>query len=70
MRSIKFAICLLIMAIAALAASAQTYERGALYHLRSVAFGTLADTGGRLATADAADESKRKKRNHRRKLIR
>ncbi len=57
MRSIKSAICLLIMAIAALATSAQTaYERGALYHLRSVAFGTLADTGARLAKADADDE--------------
>ena len=56
MRSIKSAICLLIMAITALATSAQTaYERGALYHLRSVAFGTLADTGARLVKVDAGD---------------
>mgnify|MGYP003548796055 CR=1 FL=1 len=57
MRSIKSAICLLIMAITTLATSAQTaYERGALYHLRTVAFGTLANTGARLAKVDAGDE--------------
>lgn len=56
MRSIKSAICLLLMAIVALATSAQTYERGALYHLRSVAFGTLAGTDAKLSAADAQDE--------------
>lgn len=56
MRSIKSAICLLLMAIMALATPAQTYERGALYHLRSVAFGTLAGTDARLSAADAQDE--------------
>ena len=58
MRNIKTAICVLIMAITALSMTAQTtYERGVLYHLRSVAFGTLADAGsGNLVPADEQAE--------------
>ena len=58
MKNIKSAFCILIMAIAALAMNAQTaYERGVLYHLRSVAFGTLADAdGGKLRQTEANAE--------------
>lgn len=58
MKNTKSAICILLMAITAIAMKAQTaYERGVLYHLRSVAFATLADAdGGHLRQAEANAE--------------
>ncbi|MDO4211871.1 MAG: glycoside hydrolase family 2 TIM barrel-domain containing protein [Bacteroidales bacterium] len=56
MKTLKSIFLLLIAAFSALAATAQDAPtRGALYHIRSVAYGTVVDKGGQLKALDATN---------------